>query len=1124
MEQQEQIQEIQKKIDSGEIDYTKLDKEKKKAIDDAVSAGILNLPGGTRFQGSLQEEAKKRLGEEAKEADTISGVKLPFIGRFGNERADYELVGDLVGSFTPYIMNRKAIARDLEKGVRGEKFTQPTGKDVFKLDKFSISSSKFAKGLARVIGRRFGAVGRLLPRMVATTEKASKGTLQFVRQMAPKRVGGGGGITDPAQSLLRTGATTELQSIGLGATGAATGSLAYDLANFSANLGSDAALDLNDIDDNTYNDMPQPARSLVDASAAFGNSVLFGVAGTAVGAAAARGGRGLMKRLLGVNNPETAKFAKTARERGMELSIAQVAQESGAGSLIKNFFKILGVTPFVGGAGRRIAQKQFTEFAKKTLTQTEEIAPVTIAEFLGSGGYNQMMKRYNEVNLLVNNEYEQLNRLVKAKGDFAIIPTTAIQKEYDDFLKKLGIEDINNQGVYKDLVQALSGKARGEMTGVPDELIEVFRTFAGRTEGKEFKRMTFSDYQNMRRGLNNLSRNKFVQENELLIRQVQSMKLAMDKAVSEVEKLTPNDAVFTSPAMKQIMQQKGLTEQGMKDLILGKVKPDGDGKRFGGYVQKLQGANDMFFRFRTTYEQALASRLRRAVNPQDQWLFTSAQVNRSQLQVTPQNMFQSIQKNVLDSDDVEVIKQFKTFIGANDITSPATQEYGKNFMKKMGSRKIFDAFMDSLSESGKQAITSKSFMEARDELKRLGLKEFQYFDDALKMGGEQTLSKKALQEIENLGKKTIEFSDRGVIKKKKNPNYIEDPFIREQAAQAITQSVKKLDFSKIDFLGKDFDFNTFAQKLGIGTPAREDALKEIIGKQAFDNLKEGTDILKAAATVNYTDPSTFLLRSAILGGGIVGGGLLLGGGMGLGMGIAVSLAVRQAGKIFADPQASSKLLGIFTEAERKAMMDPDRLGSFFAKQATIDNRKAGPQSTIMGGIIDPTEPLGKYYGTKRSRNIGILFNYLNDEVEDVEDVDPDKITLQDINNYFEKLDKVDDPQINVFTLPDRILESVAPDALVFKYASPTMREEMMESMKGFNNANAMVEEEDIQLEAPGPSPAPQVNVPQINKDQESPAIPEQQAPANLNAGANYSFLFPGDTTGQAIAQKGTQSG
>ena len=40
--------------------------------------------------------------------------------------------------------------------------------------------------------------------------------------MAPKSIGGGGGITDQGQSLLRTGAQTELYSLGAGATGAAT--------------------------------------------------------------------------------------------------------------------------------------------------------------------------------------------------------------------------------------------------------------------------------------------------------------------------------------------------------------------------------------------------------------------------------------------------------------------------------------------------------------------------------------------------------------------------------------------------------------------------------------------------------------------------------------------------------------------------------------------------------------------------------------------------------------------------------------------------------------------------------------------------------------------------------------
>ena len=78
MNQEEQLATIQKQLDAGEIDFTKLDPERKKVLSKAIEAGVLKSPDSLEFKEIQQRTARERLGQEAKEADTISGVNLPL--------------------------------------------------------------------------------------------------------------------------------------------------------------------------------------------------------------------------------------------------------------------------------------------------------------------------------------------------------------------------------------------------------------------------------------------------------------------------------------------------------------------------------------------------------------------------------------------------------------------------------------------------------------------------------------------------------------------------------------------------------------------------------------------------------------------------------------------------------------------------------------------------------------------------------------------------------------------------------------------------------------------------------------------------------------------------------------
>ena len=79
-------------------------------------------------------------------------------------------------------------------------------------------------------------------------------------------------------------------------------------------------------------------------------------------------------------------------------------------------------------------------------------------------------------------------------------------------------------------------------------------------------------------------------------------------------------------------------------------------------------------------------------------------------------------------------------------------------------------------------------------------------------------------------------------------------------------------------------------------------------------------------------------------------------------------------------------------------------------------------------------------------------------------------------------------------------------------------------MKGLNQGETQINVEDEQLQKIPEDAAPQNTIPEPPAQvPEAPAQVPDDAQVNLQAGRqNFSFLFPGDATGQAIAQKKDQ--
>ena len=169
----QQIEQLQSQLDSGEIDPRQLDQEQQDSLKELINRGVLTAPAG----GIARMSADRDIGEtgiiqQGKDANQFGGLSTP-VGKVMTERSSYEMVGDVIGSFIPYINNRRAIVKDVVKGISStdskgnvvqQAYTKPTGRNALRLDKFDKVNSKLADALGKVIGRRAGIVGKAFVR------------------------------------------------------------------------------------------------------------------------------------------------------------------------------------------------------------------------------------------------------------------------------------------------------------------------------------------------------------------------------------------------------------------------------------------------------------------------------------------------------------------------------------------------------------------------------------------------------------------------------------------------------------------------------------------------------------------------------------------------------------------------------------------------------------------------------------------------------------------------------------------------------------------------------------------------------------------------------------------------
>ena len=116
------LKDIQDAIDNKTFDPSKLTPKQRRLVDEAIKRGALKGPTTGEITQQRRGAARDVATMEAASLDPI-GVKLQQEGSALDGRSEAVLAGDLIGSITPYVTQRKKIFSEAKSKIPGNKYT-----------------------------------------------------------------------------------------------------------------------------------------------------------------------------------------------------------------------------------------------------------------------------------------------------------------------------------------------------------------------------------------------------------------------------------------------------------------------------------------------------------------------------------------------------------------------------------------------------------------------------------------------------------------------------------------------------------------------------------------------------------------------------------------------------------------------------------------------------------------------------------------------------------------------------------------------------------------------------------------------------------------------------------------
>jgi len=808
-------------------------------------------------------------------------------------RPTAELAGDLSGSIAPYVVMRKKIFGAAKNGTLWQKGP----------GKFLQAATKVADKLPG----RFKILG---------------GALKLIARAADV----------PAKVVASPVGRAEIYSVLGGTAGAGTGSITYDMLNEQAgitiaNAITDEFRDLpekeidQDILANSFRATKNAA--MWNAGAAALTPFIFGPLGKLTG------------KLFGAKSEKAVRLSEFAKEKGLPLPLMTGIEDGVLSDLGRNYFKTVGVFPFVSGIGRESLQVAEQEAGKQYLDGLVRYAPLMKTAALSSSIYNQAAKTFADNAAVIGSKYKAFETFAEALGNPRVISLDATTKYAREMVEA-------NRQMFPDIPGYAPGLGDLDVKAIDKYLKDAgdpLNLFMKATAAIGSNKITPKEYSGLMRMLNRAIEGT---QYTLPTGSVWSLREALETDLNAFGGKLTKDNLLTDSTIKEgydaMVAQSG-KEFADADMAF-KIS---QGEQL---YSKLKDANGTFSALMGFIKSPLIKSFRKF----DSSLFTQRGVNgvKGIEGMARDKMFQTMERDVFASNSPEAIEAFKVIIGA---AGKGATPNGKALFEASKARYMFNAFLKSFDTAGSPQAKS-------------------IFNDVAMEAGVKSGNKYMSDAMEELGTDAIARQRGFSIDDVRLNNGIYD--------------VSKIRFGPKDFA--EFNINKFMDNLGIGKATEDlgrDKMMKLLGKGGSDDFYKFTDYMKAISDIAVSDTSTFLQRRFTLSGGRgVLSGVVIGGGMAAVNPFAPAiflLLARKAGRMLTDPVAlryMNDALGV--DEQLKVLKGQKIRGRRYGRQVT-------PKLTALGL-------------TQKREAFARLMNYFADEDEDMPRVNPktiDPIRIQE---------------------------------------------------------------------------------------------------------------------------------
>jgi len=916
-------EELQKRLDDKSLDPSKLNQRQRQIIDELIDRGELKGPKMSVLGAQRTKAAKDIARAEEFYKDPIAAA-LDAEDSMFKGRPTAELAGDLSGSIAPYVAMRKKIFGAAKSGNLWQR-----------------GPGKFLQGATKVADKlpgRFKLLG---------------GALKLVARVADA----------PAKVVKSPLGRAELYSVLGGSVGAGTGSVTYDMLNEQAGLTianaiTDEFADLpdRDIDQDILLNAAQATKTAAywNAGAAALTPFISGPLGK------------LGSKLFGTKGAKAKELAEYARDKGLPLPLNTAIEDGLLSDVGRNYFKTVGVFPFVSGIGRSALEGAEQAAGKQYLNSLAEFAPIMKTSALSSSIYNQAAKVFQERSALIGAKYKAFDTLADTVGNPKVIRMTNLQKRAREFLNQ-------NSQMFPELTGYVSGVREIDIKNI-DKLLKAegdpLNLFMQASVAISDEMITPKQYKGLMQMMNRAIEGTQYQN---VRASIWGLREAMENDLNAFGSNLTKDNFLKDQGIRETYEE--MTKQQGKEFADGFINKNiTDAEQL---YSKLYDANATFSSIMGFYQKMGVPKKLRAF---DSTLFTNKGVNNilGTERLSRDQVFQTMERDVFASNSPDAIEQFKVLIGA---TGSKATDNGKRLFDAAKSRYMFNAFLSSFDTAGSPAAQS-------------------IFKDVVgQSAGVKAGTEYAQDAMKRLGTEELQAARQFSIDDVKLNNGIYD--------------ISSIRFSPKDFA--DFNINKFMNKLGIGEATSDigrEKMVKLLGQDGTNEFYKFTNYMKAISDIPLSDTSTFLQRRMTLGSfGSVAGGMFVGAGMFTVNPFAPAiflLLARRAGRMLTDPTAIRYM--------NDALLPEEMIKGLKGKKIGFDNkfsiRSINPKLSAAGL-------------TQKREAFARLMNYLSDEDKDLprvnpKTVDPKAIQQELLNQSY----KIEQPIYDEKNLPKETVESM----------------------------------------------------------------------------------------------------